>query len=131
MKWGCVGSVDLYMVFHWLKKEVGVNKILEVVVEDGARRKWTNDRIPGSRQIPHSDQAIIQCLDGLGVESLDWQREDIPADVIVRGAGSDIKKLRLYCSGRQAVLQGWADRQGLARLQNVSGSPWMLPGLQF
>lgn len=103
------GSIDLYMVFQWLKEEVGVKKILEVVVEDFA---------DGERR-PHSDKAIVECLKGLQVESWDWRRMDIPSDVIVDAAGEHVKTLYLYCSGLRAVLQSWSDRGGLARLKNV------------
>ncbi|TFB02667.1 hypothetical protein CCMA1212_005148 [Trichoderma ghanense] len=111
--WGCAGNVDLFMVFQWLKTEVKVKKILEVVVHDGARRGVTADEVATREKKPHSDTAIVHCLEDLGVETLDWQRMDIPADVIVEGAGQSIRTLYLYCSGLKAVLQSWADRRGL------------------
>ncbi|KAL7960527.1 hypothetical protein V8C34DRAFT_312621 [Trichoderma compactum] len=86
------------MVFYWLKTKIKVRKILEVVVDDGVDRKK-----------PHSDQAIIRCLEGLAVETLDWQRMDIPAEVIIKGAGMS-----------SAVLQSWADTNGRSKPPNVS-----------
>ncbi|KUI56352.1 Major intracellular serine protease [Cytospora mali] len=118
-KWGCTGNVDLFLVFHWLKTENKVKKILEVEVDDGAKRVTSIVDSSADKKKPHSDQAIIKCLEGLGVETLNWQRLDIPAEVIVKGAGPGVKKLWLYCSGFQAVLQSWADTQGLARLENL------------
>ncbi|XXH01221.1 hypothetical protein Hte_007575 [Hypoxylon texense] len=115
--WGCAGSIDLVMVFWWLKKEIKVKKVLEVVVSDGAKTEAATNLSAGERK-PHSDKAIIECLKGLGVETLDWQRMDIPAEVIIEGAGKHVKKLYLYCSGLKAVLQSWADSQGLSRLEN-------------
>ncbi|KUI72493.1 Major intracellular serine protease [Cytospora mali] len=117
-KWGCSGNVDLFLVFYWLKTENKVKKILEVEVDDGAKRGTSILDPSADRKKPHSDQAIIECLNGLGVETLNWQRLDIPAEVIVEGAGLGVKKLWLYCSGLQAVLQSWADTQGLAKLEN-------------
>ncbi|KAL7821823.1 hypothetical protein V8C26DRAFT_391050 [Trichoderma gracile] len=117
--WGCAGNVDLFMVFHWLKTQAGVKKILEVVVHDGARRGGTADEVTTREKKPHSDTAIVHCLKDLGVETLDWQRMDIPADVICEGAGQSIKTLYLYCSGLKAVLQSWADSRGLVQLKNL------------
>ena len=119
-KWDCAGNTDLFMLFHWLKTEIMVKKILEVVVDDGARKEVTLDSLPISEKKSHSDRAIVECLNGLDVETLDWQRVDIPAEVIVRAARKSVKYLYLYCSGLQAVLQSWADTQGLSRLGNVS-----------
>ena len=121
-KWDCAGNVDLFMLFHWLKTEVMVKKVLEVVIDDGARKEVTVDGRPTAEKKSHSDRAIVECLKGLDVETLDWQRVDIPAEVIVRAAGKSVKSLYLYCSGLQAVLQSWADTQGLSRLENVSNS---------
>lgn len=120
--WGCAGNFDLFLVFQWLRKEIVVKKILEVMVDDGARREMGTGDCAGDRKRPHSDRAIIECLKGLDVETFDWQRTDIPADVIV-SAAPNVRTLYLYCSGRQAVLQGWADRNGLARLKKVFPTP--------
>ncbi|ROW10102.1 hypothetical protein VMCG_02078 [Cytospora schulzeri] len=112
-QWGCAGNVDLFLVFRWLKTQNEVKKILEVKVDDGAGQGKTMYNLAAGERKPHSDQAIIECLRGLGVETLDWQRLDIPTEVIVEGAGLSVKSLSLYCSGLKAVLQSWADKQGL------------------
>ncbi len=108
------GSVDLYMVFKWLKDDVKVKKILEVVVEDFA----------DGESKPHSDKAIVECLKDLQVETWDWRRMDIPSQVIVEAAGEHVKTLYLYCSGLRAVLQSWSDRGGLANLKKVNYLPF-------
>ncbi|KAI1458770.1 subtilisin-like protein [Annulohypoxylon moriforme] len=118
-EWGCAGNIDLFMVFYWLKKEIKVKKVLEVVVDDGAGSEVATDDLIAGGKKPHSDRAIIECLDGLGVETLNWRRMDIPADVIVKAAGNHVKTLYLYCSGLNAVLQSWADSQGLSRLEKL------------
>lgn len=109
--WRCVGSTQLYMIFHWLKDPNlgGVRKVLEVVVDD----QEEDDRRS------HSDQVIIESLKGLQIETWDWRRMDIASDVIFDAAGEHVKILYLYCSGRRAVLQSWSDRGGLARLKKV------------
>ncbi|KAJ4860797.1 subtilase family domain-containing protein [Trichoderma breve] len=117
-RWKCAGNFDLFMVFYWLKYNIGVKKILEVVVDDGAGQEESTGDVSEIKKKPHSDQAIIECLKHLSVETLDWKRMDIPAEVIIEGAGKDIKRLHLYCSGSQAVLQSWADSNGLSKLQN-------------
>lgn len=108
--WGCAGNVDLYMVFHWLKNNAKVQKVLQVIVEDsGEGKQWR----------PHSDKAIVECLRGLDIESWAWKRDDIPSGVIEASCGEHVKTLFLWCSGRKAVLQSWSDGRGLARLKAV------------
>ncbi|UKZ77173.1 hypothetical protein TrVFT333_004892 [Trichoderma virens FT-333] len=118
--WDCAGNIDMFMIFYWLMKEARVKKILEVVVCDGAGQEETTGDILAVTKNPHSDQAIIECLWGFGIEILDWERIDIPAETIISAVGDSVKRLHLYCSGRKAVLQSWADTRGLSRLQNVS-----------
>lgn len=108
--WECVGRIDLYLLFHWLKHRAGVKSLLEVIVVD-----FEEDDMN-----PHSDKSIIECVKDLQVEIWDWRRMDISTDVIYDGAGKYVKTLYLYCSGLRAVLQSWSDRGGLVRLENVS-----------
>ena len=61
----------------------------------------------------HSDQPIEECLRDLNV----W---NILSDVIYHAAGENLKICYLYCSETKAVLKSWADKNGLARLKNVS-----------
>lgn len=123
-KWAGAGNIDLYMVFHWLKQrkggtQPGVKKVIEVLVEDGAKPDGPFDSLDRPKHKPHSDKVIVECLKGLDVESLDWRRLDIPTDVIVDAAGKSVKTLYLHCSGLRAVLQGWANTRGLVRLKEV------------
>ncbi|SPO02208.1 uncharacterized protein DNG_04881 [Cephalotrichum gorgonifer] len=108
-KWGCVGSSDFYIFFKWLKQERKVNRVIEVIVED----------LEPTGRRPHSDKAIKECLSGLKVETWEWRRMDIPADVIFNTCGEHISTLYLYCSGLKAVLQSWADSNGLVRLKHL------------
>ncbi|KAL6787896.1 hypothetical protein J3E68DRAFT_445126 [Trichoderma sp. SZMC 28012] len=116
--WKCAGNFDLFMVFFWLKHEIKVRKIVEVIVDDGAGQEESTGDISETDKKPHSDQAIIECLKGLAVEALNWKRMDIPAEVLIKGVGKDVRRLHLYCSGSQAVLQSWADSNGLSKLEN-------------
>ncbi|KAJ6262551.1 hypothetical protein Dda_3362 [Drechslerella dactyloides] len=110
MSWNCFGSTHLYMIFYWLKfrDSLPVKKVFEVVVDDFGDEQTKS----------HSDKAILECLRGLQVETWDWRRMDIPTEVIYESAGEHVKTLYLYCSGTKAVLEAWADTNGLARLKN-------------
>ncbi|KAH0537653.1 hypothetical protein FGG08_005566 [Glutinoglossum americanum] len=90
-------------VFMWLKRS-GVKKIFRVVV---------NDLIDH----PDGDHAIVESLKGLNVEKWQWAKLDISSKTI-REAAPGVKVLSLHSSGNYAVLQGWACKQGLARLEN-------------
>ena len=109
-EWKCVGQTDLFLIFNWLKENVGVQKVVEVVVEDFAEK----DRRP------HSDQIIEGCLRDLKVEIWNWKRMDISSELIYKVASEHVKVVYLYCSGINAVLRSWSDRNGLARLEHVS-----------
>ena len=97
------------MIFDWLKSTKNVTKLIEVVVDDFENEGRT----------PHSDDAIIHCLEELDVECWDWRRMDISSDVISRAAGQHIKVVNLYCSGLNAVLRSWSDMAGLPSLGHV------------
>lgn len=111
--WGCAGSSDLYLVFNWLKQTQSVRKVFQVSVND------FDDQSSGSLWRRHSDKAIVECLKGLGVETWDWQRPDIPCSAIQEAAGDSVKTLYLYSSGLDAVLESWASPGGLPRLKNL------------
>lgn len=98
------------MIFDWLKRTARVQKVLEIVVDD-------SDPV---HELPHSDEAIYNCLKDLKIEKWDWKRPDISSGLIHHVAGEHIRELHLYCSGRDAVLRGWADVNGLPMLKNVS-----------
>ncbi|KAF5488712.1 hypothetical protein CGCF413_v013009 [Colletotrichum fructicola] len=107
-EWGCLGDTNLFMVFHWLKDQIRVKKVFEVVVDELLTSK-----------LGHSDMAIVKCLQNLDVETWDWRRMDIPANVIIDAAGDHVKSLYLYCSGLKAVLQSWSDTRGLVNLKRL------------
>jgi hypothetical protein len=108
-EWQCAGGIDLFMIFDWLKTTRKVKKLIEVVVDD------SEDAIG----VQHSDHAIVKCLQDLQVEVWDWQRLDIPSDVIFRAAENNVRVVHLYCSGLNAVLRSWSDRSGLPMLKKV------------
>jgi hypothetical protein len=111
--WGCAGNSDLYLVFNWLKQTMCVRKVFQVSVND------FDDQSSGSLWRRHSDKAIVECLKGLGVETWDWQRPDIPCSAIQEAAGDSVKTLYLYSSGLDAVLESWASPGGLPRLKKL------------
>jgi len=112
------------MVFRWLKNKdlPAVSSVIEVVVDDGAgpSRNMVQHDPSWKLRPPHSDQAIIDCLSGLQIETWDWQRMDIPIHVIKESAGATVKTLNLYCSGLRAVLDSWSGIGGLVKLPEVS-----------
>ncbi|CAK7213326.1 hypothetical protein SCUCBS95973_001766 [Sporothrix curviconia] len=112
-EWGCAGNSELYLVFNWLKHTQGVRKVFQVSVND------FDDQCSDSVWRRHSDKAIVECLKGLGVETWDWQRPDIPCSAISDAAGDSVKTLYLYSSGLDAVLESWASPGGLPRLKKL------------
>ncbi|KAI9769834.1 MAG: hypothetical protein M1840_003828 [Geoglossum simile] len=99
--------------FDWLHKDMGVEKILKVIVDD--------------MKTPHSDVAIEQAIGGrnvqtgnkkhsFDVEILQWRKVDLCPETIRRAAPS-VTELHLEWSGSNSVLRGWSDRDGLPRLE--------------
>ncbi|KAK0655666.1 hypothetical protein B0T16DRAFT_451309 [Cercophora newfieldiana] len=100
------GRFDMLFFFHWLREEKKVKRILKVIVED-------------CEQPPHSDQAIELCLDGFGVETLDWSKPDLDPDTVCK-ASSDLGELVLHWNGNNAVLRAWSDPEIRQQLSNLS-----------
>ncbi|PVI04647.1 hypothetical protein DM02DRAFT_668856 [Periconia macrospinosa] len=114
--WNSKGRKDYLAIFDWLHDR-GVRDIIRVIVADHEDR-------------PHSDAAIIECLNRFGVESLDWKRFDLSSRAIVK-AVPGVTRLKLYCSGNEAILSSWASKSGLVNLkQLVEVEVEMLMGLE-
>ncbi|KAK6227481.1 hypothetical protein QIS74_01036 [Colletotrichum tabaci] len=105
---------DQLQFFRWFRSW-GVEKILKVVVDDRAH--------------PHRDEEIEEVLAGLrgkeplhqrsfDVEVLDWRKEDLCPEVI-RTAAPQVRELHLYWSGRNSVLRGWSEPEGLPLLESL------------
>ena len=107
----CEGQTDFFMIFEWLR-QAGVKRILQVIVDDSTKPEDEDPR-------PHSDDAIFHCLVPFEIEVWDWKRLDISSDLIRRIGENHISEVHLYCSGLDAVLRHWSDRNGLARLSKV------------
>ncbi|KAF5700339.1 intracellular serine protease [Fusarium mundagurra] len=88
---------DAFRIFAWLRKS-GVQKIIKVTVDD-------------SEESYHSDETIVNALEGFEVETLDWKRNDIPSSVIANSS-SVIKDLRLYFTGKASVIKDWCGNGG-------------------
>lgn len=91
------GRTDFTNIFNWLRKQQ-VRKIFKVTVHD--------DTPPH-----HTDRAIVEYLKDFGVEIWDWKRVDLSSEVI-RKASPEVREISLYCSGNQAVLNGWSSTGG-------------------
>lgn len=100
-----LGRTDLIILFTWLKETKSVKTILKVIVEDLAEPS-------------HSDEAIETCLSGMGVEVWDWRKTDLCSEVIYR-VSPDTRELHLYWTGRNAVLRGWSEAEGLKKLRKL------------
>lgn len=100
-------STQSYLVdvFHWLKGRKGVKGIMRLIIQD---------RGP----IFCNDKTIEECLKGLEVRYLDWDRPDICIDTL--RLTPDLVKVDLYWSGLKAVLCSWGDANGLRTMQRVS-----------
>lgn len=101
----CHGRKDLVFLFKWLKDEKNVKTVLRVIVDDLQE--------PG-----HSDQAIEEAIDGLGVEIWDWRRTDLCSEVIFKAA-PQVQVLYLYWSGNNSALREWSEREGLSKLTRL------------
>lgn len=100
----CAGLTDAVMIFDWLRKR-DVKKIVRVIVMDG-------------KEVPHTDEAIVESLKDFEVEVWDWRKFDTCSETI-RLAAKDVRILHLYSSGINAVLRGWSSEQGLVLLEKV------------
>jgi hypothetical protein len=76
-----------------------VREILKVIVIDNGT-------------IPHADDAIVDALHGFQVEEWDWKKLDLCTNVIHESSPA-IRVVSLYSSGNNAVLTGWASKEGL------------------
>ncbi|KAK4210780.1 hypothetical protein QBC37DRAFT_390236 [Rhypophila decipiens] len=92
-------------VFDWLKDSEGVTRILKVTVDDIG-------------DMPHSDQAIVECLKDFKVEIFDWRKTDISIDT-VQEAAPDVEELYLYSTGRKPALIGWSCKHALIGLKKL------------
>ena len=99
------GRDDFAIIFRVLREDIGVEKILKLEVED-------------IDQPSHSDDIIIDHLRGFGIEEWDWRKLDLCTDVI-REAAEDVRYIRLYSSGNNAVLRGWSCEDGLQSFVKV------------
>jgi hypothetical protein len=99
------GRTDLVILFKWLNETKSVKTILKVIVDD-------------LEEPSHSDEAIETCLKGMGVEVWDWRKTDLCSEVIYR-VSPDTQELHLYWTGRNAVLRGWSEEEGLKRLRKL------------
>ncbi|CCT70672.1 related to microbial serine proteinase [Fusarium fujikuroi IMI 58289] len=100
------GRSDLVHVFNQLRNK-GVETVLRVFVQDSD---------PNSPS--HSDEAIEKALQGMGVEVWDWNKTDLCTEVIVNVAPK-AREIHLYWSGNNAVLRGWSEPGGLAKLTEL------------
>ncbi|KAG7042619.1 Intracellular serine protease [Colletotrichum scovillei] len=102
---------DHLQFFNWFR-EWGVRKIFKVVVYDGDHS--------------HRDEEVEKALAGFvrgkkkypsfDVEVLDWHKEDLCPEVI-QTATPQVRELHLHWSGRNSVLRGWSEPEGLPALE--------------
>lgn len=98
------GRQDFCYIFERLRKK-GVRTILKVIIDDLA-------------MLAHSDEAIENCLNLLGVSIWDRKKTNLCSDVIFKGAPR-VCDVHLYWSGNHAVLRGWSEEVGLKRLSEL------------
>ncbi|KAK1833534.1 peptidase S8/S53 domain-containing protein [Podospora conica] len=100
-------EASLKAVFQWLKVQKEVKSILSLTVTEN----------------PHhycSDQTVKDCLKGLEVRYLNWNRPDLCANKYT--LPNDLIEISLHWSGLDAVLWSWSDTQGLRTLQKGTES---------
>jgi hypothetical protein len=87
-------------------KNRGLKSIMELQVDE-------------SIDHPCPDTVIKSTLRGLKIDTLDWRKTDMCAQVIIYAA-KHVRSLHLYCSGNRAILMNWSATDGLPKLPNVS-----------
>lgn len=102
--------VNYSVVFESLRKKV--KKIIKLKVED-------------NEDLPHSDEEIVNALQGIDVEIWDWVQYDLCCDTIAKAA-RNVKEVFLYSTGNKAVLQSWSSNEGLNKLKHVTCSARLL-----
>lgn len=101
----CKGRRDYEAIFQWLKNN-SVKQIIHLFVED-------------NKPCPHSDESIELALRDLKViKTWDWHKSDIGSTTLLKAA-PDVQEIVLYWSGRNAVLRGWSEEEGLNRLPKL------------
>jgi hypothetical protein len=95
----------LHLPFKYLDAHANVKRILKIIADD-------------IDNPPHSDQGIEMALERFGVEELDWRKKDLCPRTI-RRIGENLRVLRLYWGGNNAVLRAWSEPEGLPKLRNL------------
>jgi len=103
------GKRDMLKFFRWLFDQKGVRNIIKVTVQE---------ELQGA---PHCDQAIVDSLNLFEIEILDWRKVDLCPCAIQQGAknSTNLRELHLQWSGSNAVLRGWSEPNGLAKLTSL------------
>lgn len=55
----------------------------------------------------HTDEKIIEALNGFEVEEWDWDKIDLSSEVVFAASSDSVREISLQASGNDAVLQGW------------------------
>ncbi|KAJ4286233.1 hypothetical protein N0V90_013267 [Kalmusia sp. IMI 367209] len=101
----CEGRKEYEAIFNWLKSKA-VKQIIHLFVDD-------------YHPCSHSDESIEKALEDLKViKTWDWRKLDIDSMTLLKAA-PDVQEIVLYWSGRNAVLRGWSEPDGLHRLRNL------------
>lgn len=95
---------NLRRVFKWLKFEKKVKAIVSLVVKDNPNHYC-------------SDNAVMECLKGLEIQYLDWNRPDLCANSST--LPDTLIEISLYWTGLNAVLWSWSDTEGLRTLKQL------------
>jgi hypothetical protein len=101
---------DELFFFQWLQEKKKVKKILKVVVDD-KNHPHRDEDIEGVLG-PERGPANLKSFD---VEILDWRKFDI-CPVVIQNAAPNVRELHLQWSGKNSVLRGWSDDDGLPKL---------------
>lgn len=95
---------DMVILFEWLRSK-GVKRIIRVIVDD-------------LRKPAHSDEDIENALSGFEVEILNWRRLDL-CPMTISKVSTSLREVHLQWSGRNAVLRGWSEPEGLAKTRSL------------
>jgi hypothetical protein len=99
---------EIQRVLRWLKKKE-VDQIVKLKVLDRLRA-------------PHTDEIIAESVNDFKIETLNWRKLDMYLANLDKAPKADspyLKKLYLYSSGNQAVIDHWMSGKGKGGLRDL------------
>ncbi|KAI0858846.1 hypothetical protein F4860DRAFT_526736 [Xylaria cubensis] len=91
--------------FKYIKVKYSLKKILRLQVDELVDH-------------PCTDALIESALSGINIDTLDWRKTDMCAQMVVNVV-PNVQSLHLYCSGNRGILLNWSASDALPLLPNL------------